>query len=97
MINLLASIKITASVFIFLFAVCRISNRQWKFYQLEMWAYVLLTAGAVSAIAVVLLSPTIVLAPADIPIDVGMALFFYSQITQLTKNRKPKDVHDKTR
>lgn len=96
MINLLASIKITTSVFIFLFAVCQISHRQWKFYQAEMWAYVLLTAGAVSAIAMVLLSPSIVLAPADIPIDVGMALFFYSQISQLTKNRKQKEVNGKS-
>jgi hypothetical protein len=93
MINFLAFVKITASVFIFLFAVCRISSRQWKFYQLEMWAYVFFTAGAVSSIAMVLLSPSVVLAPVDIPTDVGMALFFYSQVSQMSKERKQKDIH----
>lgn len=93
MISLLAALKITASVFIFLFAVCRISSHQWKFYQPEMWSYVLITAGAVAAIAMVLLFPSSSLSPVDIPTDLGLALFFYSQISQLTKT---KGIHDST-
>lgn len=90
MINFLAFLKITASVFIFLFAVCRISSRQWKFYQPEMWSYVLFAAGAVSAVALVLLSPMLALSPVDIPTDIGMALFFYSQISQMAKSHSIK-------
>lgn len=97
MTSLLAIIKITASVFVFLFATSKISSRQWKFNQLEMWAYVLCIAGSVSTIATIVLSSKFVLIPADLPTDIGLAIFFYLQVHTTSKDNKIKGIHDKKR
>lgn len=81
-------LNIVSAVAVFIHCVCRLSIRQWKLKQPELWAHAILCGGAISVLWRSLLhqNPSL----SEVVMNCGLAVFFLSQGWRLWLIKKPK-------